>query len=164
MSVSSSYTLIPARPCESTASGSHRVESVPSLTSGRTQASRCYAEYWLALPTRPSVTSDRTFWPDLPVTHWWSIVADRLGPRELKPRLWHMTLGLLPFVLWVLPHTDPLTPGWLLYLAMNCITLAVAGCYFGRTLTKTTPPSLPRWLAGFCTTAVMILSETPRSA
>ena len=136
MSISSPYTLIPARPYESNASHSARVEAVPSLTSGRTQASRCYAEHWLALPARPSVTADRTLWPDLPVTDWWSIVVDRLGPRELKRRLWHMTPGLLPFVLWALPHTDPLTPGWLLYLAMNCITLAIAGCYFGRTFSR----------------------------
>ena len=136
MSVSSPGTLIPARPYETNASGSARVEAAPSLISGRTQASRCYAEHWLALPARPSVTSDRTLWPDLPVTHWWSTVADRLGPRELKRRLWHMVPGLLPFVLWVLPHTDPLTPGWLLYLAMNCISLAIAGCYFSRTFSR----------------------------
>ncbi len=31
-------------------------------------------------------------------------------------------------------------------------------------LNEVTPPSLSRWLAGFCTTAVMISSETQRSA
>ncbi len=137
MSVTSPGTLISARPDESNASGSARVEPVPSLTSGRTLASRCYAEHWLALPARPSVTTDRTTLPRPPgVTHWWSTVAERLGPRELKRRLWHMTPGLLPCVLWVLPHTDPLTPGWLLYLALNCITLAVAGCCFGWTFSR----------------------------
>ncbi len=112
MSISSTSTLIPARYYESNVSGSARVEVVPSMT------------------------SDRTLRPDLSVTHWWSTVADRLGPRELKRRLWHMTPGLLPFVLWALPHVDPLTPGWLLYLALNCITLAIAGCYFGRTFSR----------------------------
>lgn len=111
--------------------------SVPSaLNSTPTWAYQRDESRSALLEAVPSVTSDRILWPDFPVTHWWSTVADRLGPRELKRRLWHMTPGLLPFVLWVLPHSDPLTPGWLLYLAMNCVALAVAGCYWGRNLSR----------------------------
>jgi dolichol kinase len=47
-----------------------------------------------------------------------------------------MTPGLLPFVLWVIPHADPLTPGWLLYLALNCVALTMAGCHWSRSFSR----------------------------
>lgn len=31
----------------------------------------------------------------------------QLSARELKRRLWHISPGLLPFVLWFIPHRDP---------------------------------------------------------
>ena len=136
MSVPSAYTSTPACHHEWKASGSARLETVPSETSDGTQASGCYAEHWLEFEAVPSVTSDRTHWPDLPVPHWWSTLVERLGPRELKRRMWHMTPGLLPFVFWALPHSDPLTPGWLLDIALNCLTLAVAGCYWSRSFSR----------------------------
>ncbi len=90
----------------------------------------------VSLAPVPSVSSDVSLWPELPASRWWSTAVERLGPREAKRRLWHMVPGLLPFVLWVLPHTDPLTTGWLNYLAMHFIPLAAAGCYWGRTFSR----------------------------
>ena len=112
MSVPIVFTSTSAGSCERDTNGSTFLGAIPCVVPGRT--------HWLALP----------------VFHWWNTVAERLGPREIKRRLWHMTPGLLPFVFWALPHTDPLTPGWLLYIAMNCMTLAVAGCYWGRTFSR----------------------------
>lgn len=37
-------------------------------------------------------------------------LARRLGTQELRRRVWHMAPGLLPFVLWAIPHADPLSP------------------------------------------------------
>ncbi len=34
----------------------------------------------------------------------------RLTPAEIKRRTWHMLPGLFPFMLWVFPHDDPMTP------------------------------------------------------
>ncbi len=84
----------------------------------------------------PSATSDHAVWPELAISRWWTTIAKRLGPQELKRRLWHIVPGLLPFFLWMIPHTDPLTSWWLLDLAMNAIVLGVAGCYFGRTFSR----------------------------
>ena len=33
-----------------------------------------------------------------------------LGTRELRRRLWHMSPGFLPFILWAIPHRDPISP------------------------------------------------------
>ena len=40
----------------------------------------------------------------------------RLEPQEWRRRLWHMTPGLLPPVLWLIPHSDPLS-----WIAMSII-------------------------------------------
>lgn len=34
----------------------------------------------------------------------------RLDRAEWRRRLWHMAPGLLPFVLWAVPHADPISP------------------------------------------------------
>lgn len=34
----------------------------------------------------------------------------RIGGAELRRRVWHMSPGLLPFVLWAFPHRDPISP------------------------------------------------------
>lgn len=39
-----------------------------------------------------------------------SRVAGQLGLRELRRRMWHMMPGFLPFVLWGIPHRDPISP------------------------------------------------------
>ncbi|MBI1315200.1 hypothetical protein GC176_28245 [bacterium] len=84
----------------------------------------------------PVTEPGRSFQTAWPRPGLWKVVEDRLGPRELKRRVWHMTPGLLAFSLWVTPHADPLTTGWLIYIAMHCIPLALAGCYWGRTFTR----------------------------
>ncbi|HUG17582.1 MAG TPA: hypothetical protein VMM56_01300, partial [Planctomycetaceae bacterium] len=37
-------------------------------------------------------------------------VQMRLGDREFRRRLWHISPGLLPFILWAIPHADPISP------------------------------------------------------
>lgn len=49
--------------------------------------------------------------------------ANRLGPKELRRRIWHSSPGFLPLLLWFVPHADPLSPT----LRMICVLLAV-GC------------------------------------
>ena len=84
----------------------------------------------------PCVVPGRTHWLALPVSHWWNTVAERLGPRDLTRRLWHMTPGLLPCLFWVLPHADPLTPVWLFNIAMDGFILAFSCCYWSRTFSR----------------------------
>ena len=39
----------------------------------------------------------------------WTILQ-RLGSVEIRRRLWHISPGFLPFILWAVPHADPLSP------------------------------------------------------
>ena len=34
----------------------------------------------------------------------------RLSPAEMRRRIWHIAPGCLPFVLWLIPHRDPIGP------------------------------------------------------
>ena len=90
----------------------------------------------VALVPSPANVADLRLWPGLPVSRWWNAAAECLGSREIKRRVWHMAPGLLPLALWAVPHADPLTMGWLIYLAMHSIPLAAAGCYWGRTFSR----------------------------
>lgn len=54
----------------------------------------------------PSFVSSRTFTP--------------LSSTELRRRAWHIAPGLLPAVLWFIPHADPLrTFGWAILLVLT---------------------------------------------
>jgi phytol kinase len=37
-------------------------------------------------------------------------LRERLGKSELRRRFWHMTPGVLPLILWEVPHGDPISP------------------------------------------------------
>lgn len=37
-------------------------------------------------------------------------LVSRLGWREWRRRIWHMSPGLLPLLLWPIPHADPISP------------------------------------------------------
>lgn len=57
--------------------------------------------------------------------HW----TQRSSTEALR-RLWHMAPGLLPFLLWPVPHQDPLSPTLLGLAALAGVGLA-AGVFFG---------------------------------
>jgi phytol kinase len=45
-----------------------------------------------------------------------------ISRREVRRRVWHITPGFLPVVLWFVPHKDPLGwSGWLILLAMTVL-------------------------------------------
>ncbi len=48
----------------------------------------------------------------------------RLDARELRRRIWHMAPGFLPFLLWPIPHRDPMSPT--LYTIIIILSLALA--------------------------------------
>jgi dolichol kinase len=53
-----------------------------------------------------------------------------LTGTELRRRFWHMAPGVLPFLLWPIPHRDPLSP--LLYSIIIAIAVAIAIAIFVR--------------------------------
>jgi phytol kinase len=40
---------------------------------------------------------------------WFRLVVQRLGTREFHRRMWHTLPGFLPFLLWPIPHQDPVS-------------------------------------------------------
>lgn len=53
-------------------------------------------------------------------------MEERIGKRELRRRLWHITPGFLPLILWPIEHSDPISP------LLKCIILAVSLVVAGR--------------------------------
>lgn len=52
----------------------------------------------------------------------------RIGKRELRRRLWHMSPGFLPLILWPIEHNDPISP--LLKYIILTVALVVSGRIF----------------------------------
>lgn len=50
---------------------------------------------------------------------------NQVGQMELRRRLWHMLPGLLPFLLWPIPHADPISP------TLRAIMILVIGSIAG---------------------------------
>ncbi len=57
---------------------------------------------------------------------WLPGIPATLSKRELRRRFWHMSPGLLPFVLQAVPHQDPISP------TLRGIILIVAAVIAGR--------------------------------
>lgn len=55
----------------------------------------------------------------------WHVLAGRLTPHEWRRRMVHMSPGLLPIILLVAPHTDPI--GWIVQLPILALTLGLVG-------------------------------------
>ena len=53
----------------------------------------------------------------------------RLDARELRRRLWHMSPGLFPVLLWFVPHRDPISPTLMVIVGIVAAVLA-AKIYF----------------------------------
>jgi dolichol kinase len=52
-------------------------------------------------------------------------IAERLGPHEIRRRMVHIAPGFLPFLLWPIPHEDPLSD------TLRNIMIAIAVCVSG---------------------------------
>lgn len=57
---------------------------------------------------------------------WTDFFLERLGPKEIRRRIWHMSPGLLTVILWMVPHSDPMSPT----LRMTIMLVAI-GCGLG---------------------------------
>lgn len=72
------------------------------------------------LTTRRTVTAATWTWPSLG-----GLRHRRLAAPEIRRRLLHMLPGLLPFVLWFIPHPDPWGP--ILADVVLLLTVAIVG-------------------------------------
>ena len=57
-------------------------------------------------------------------------LAPRIDAQELRRRAWHMAPGFLPFILWGIPHADPLSPT--IRWVFIGIFLVLTGALFAR--------------------------------
>ena len=83
----------------------------------------------LATPDHAVVPTDRVdidnWQAEFPMHKSW---YRRLGSREFKRRLIHVIPGFLPFLLWPIPHKDPLAP--LLFWIIVGLLIGIAGFVF----------------------------------
>lgn len=49
-----------------------------------------------------------------------------LSATEVRRRLWHMSPGLLPFLLWIIPHPDPGSIDFLIVLSLIAFGIGIA--------------------------------------
>jgi phytol kinase len=54
----------------------------------------------------------------------------RISTTELRRRVWHMSPGLLPFMLWPIPHQDPISPT--LYSIIICLIVGIGTAIYFR--------------------------------
>lgn len=59
-----------------------------------------------------------------------NIVTGNLTRRELRRRSWHMLPGLTPFLLWLIPHEDPISPTLKVIILM--VAAVVAGSIYRK--------------------------------
>jgi dolichol kinase len=52
-------------------------------------------------------------------------ISERLGPHEIRRRMVHITPGFLPFLLWPIPHEDPLSD------TLRNVMIGIAVCVSG---------------------------------
>lgn len=77
-------------------------------------------------PSMPWVARQRSSVKDrIPVAVRLPLTA-RLDRSELRRRLWHMAPGLLPFVLWFFPHSDPMSPRLRTIVILIAVVLATS--------------------------------------
>lgn len=56
-------------------------------------------------------------------SHWNSFAA--ITPAEVRRRVWHIAPGMLPIVLWLVPHRDPVSPTLLAIVGVVVAALSV---------------------------------------
>ena len=56
---------------------------------------------------------------------------DRIGAAELRRRVWHISPGCLPAILWFVPHRDPISPTlqWVLFGIISLLALRIFAQY-----------------------------------
>ena len=70
-------------------------------------------------------TEDRSVLTNPPSSNRLGLWA-RLGETELRRRIWHMAPGVLPLLLWPIPHEDPISPTLLAILILLNVAVGVA--------------------------------------
>jgi dolichol kinase len=96
---------------------------------------------------------------------WWltdrvaGFFNERLGAQETKRRLLHATPGLLPFLLWSVPHDDPSSLRFQLVIGGLIVVLAAVAYYqFGRVQrTAERPKDVMRAVFGYATVVLVTM-------
>lgn len=76
-------------------------------------------------------------------------LADRLGMAEFRRRLLHMLPGLLPCLLWVIPHQDPWGPLLINITVMISVTIIMVAMLRARTFARPGEEQWARAVAGY---------------
>jgi farnesol kinase len=74
--------------------------------------------------TGPKVAPNAKSEPNVRANEHRTRIAGRLGQTELRRRIWHISPGLLPFLLWPIPHADPISPTLRGIIVLTCAIIA----------------------------------------
>lgn len=96
----------------------------------------------------------------------WAALLLRFDAAERRRRLWHMLPGLLPVVLWVVPHEDPLSPilrGILLAIVAG-IAVSILRAFRGIGRAGETTTRQQSATAGYALSVLLVLFAFPGHA
>jgi phytol kinase len=85
----------------------------------------------------------------------------RLGDREFRRRLWHMTPGLLPFILWLIPHADPVSPTLKTIVVLVTVALSIRIFVQYRLIRRSEQESRAGAILGYALSVVVTMLAFP---
>jgi len=92
---------------------------------------------------------------------WLRSALSRLSPAEWRRRLLHMLPGLLPFVLWAVPHRDPLSWDCTAWLALVIVGMGLLTAYRYRDIARPEEAVQPSTILGYTVPILLMLLLFP---
>ncbi len=80
--------------------------------------------------------STRAALPKSAIQGWYDWVLDRLGPKELRRRMWHFAPGVGALLTLAFPRQQPLELQWLVVTVAFCVVIACVAIHFQRTIRR----------------------------
>lgn len=67
---------------------------------------------------------------------WFDTLADRLGPNELRRRLWHFAPGVLALMGAAIPNSGPLPAHLMMVMLFFCVLVAIVATYCQKSICR----------------------------
>lgn len=93
----------------------------------------------------------------------WARLQQKLGPSELRRRLWHIAPGFLPLILWPIPHEDPLSATLKTIMIVLAVVISVAAYFKHRSFRRRGEKSLVPAVFGYAGIVLATLILVPAS-
>lgn len=88
-------------------------------------------------------------------------IHERLQPQEIRRRLWHILPGFLPFLLWVIPHSRPLSLRMRGLIAFDAVSLLSLAYLYFRSFKRSREQSGCQSILGYALPVLFLLLALP---